>query len=101
MRFDSLQDWLDWQSGLNPKEIELGLERVHVVWERLGAPSLGAPVLTVAGTNGKGSCAAMLESVYRAAGYRTALLTDCYHQFKPSKNFHRGYSTINWLMGLF
>ncbi len=75
MRFNSLQDWLDWQGGLNPKEIELGLERVHLVWERLGAPPLGAPVLTVAGTNGKGSCVAFAEAMLQAAGYRTGCYT--------------------------
>ena len=34
-----------------------------------------------------------------AAGYRTALLTDCYHQFKPSKNFHRGFDEWQWIRG--
>ena len=33
------------------------------------------------------------------AGYRTALFTDCYHQFKPSKNFHRGFSEWQWIRG--
>ncbi len=75
MRFASLQAWLDWQSGLNPREIVLGLERVRRVWERLGSPSLQAPVLTVAGTNGKGSCVAFAESILQAAGYRTGCYT--------------------------
>ena len=35
----------------------------------------------------------------REAGYRTALLTDCYHQFKPSKNFHRGFDEWDWIRG--
>jgi len=35
----------------------------------------------------------------REAGYRTALLTDCYHQFKPSKNFHRGFDEWDWVRG--
>jgi dihydrofolate synthase/folylpolyglutamate synthase len=52
--------------------MDFGLERVGAVWSRLGAPPLCAPVVTIAGTNGKGSCGAMLESIYRAAGFRTA-----------------------------
>jgi len=66
---------LDWQTGLNPKSIDLGLERVRVVWERLGAPELGAPVITVAGTNGKGSSVAFAEAILQAAGYRTGCYT--------------------------
>lgn len=45
------------------------------VWSRLGAPALGCPVITVGGTNGKGSCVAMLEAMALAAGYRTACYT--------------------------
>ena len=75
MRFASLQAWLDWQSGLNPQEIVLGLERVRRVWEGLGSPTLGAPVLSVAGTNGKGSSVAFAESILQAAGYRTGCYT--------------------------
>ena len=75
MRFDSLAAWLDWQAGLNPKEIELGLDRVRQVWSALGPPALNAVVLTVAGTNGKGSSVAFLESILQAAGYRTGCYT--------------------------
>lgn len=71
MRPTSLDAWLDWQQRLHPKAIDFGLERVGVVWSRLGAPPMPAPVITIAGTNGKGSCGAMLESIYRAAGFRT------------------------------
>jgi dihydrofolate synthase/folylpolyglutamate synthase len=70
-----LDDWLRWQEGLHPSKIELGLERVAEVWGRLGPAQLPFPVITIAGTNGKGSCAAMLEAIYRAAGYRTACYT--------------------------
>jgi dihydrofolate synthase/folylpolyglutamate synthase len=71
MRFSSLAGWLDWQAGLNPREIELGLDRVAEVWAALGRPDLAAPVITIAGTNGKGSSVAFAEAVLRAAGYRT------------------------------
>ena len=75
MRFDSLAGWLDWQLGLNPKSISLGLDRVREVWERLGSPEPGASVLTVAGTNGKGSSVAFAEAIMLAAGYRTGCYT--------------------------
>lgn len=71
----TLDQWLEWQTGLNPKDIELGLERVSRVWEALGAPSLNAQVVTIAGTNGKGSCVALLEAVMRSAGYRVGCYT--------------------------
>lgn len=75
MRFDNLPDWLSWQETLHPSAIELGLERVAGVWARLAAGWPAPPVITIAGTNGKGSCAAMLEAIYAAAGYRTACYT--------------------------
>lgn len=75
LRFPDLNGWLVWQETLNPKTIDLGLERVRRVWGRMGPAQLPFPVITVAGTNGKGSCVAMFEAIYRAAGYRTACYT--------------------------
>ncbi|MEN8178549.1 MAG: bifunctional tetrahydrofolate synthase/dihydrofolate synthase [Pseudomonadota bacterium] len=75
MRFQNLDEWLDWQSTLHPAEIELGLERVSVVWRRLHPTGLTSKVITIAGTNGKGSNAAMLETIYLQAGYRVGLYT--------------------------
>lgn len=75
MRFQTLAAWLDWQAGLNPKAIDLGLERVRQVWEGLGAPSLNAAVITVAGSNGKGSSVAFAEAILQSAGYRTGCYT--------------------------
>lgn len=75
MRFNDLSGWLRWQETLHPSKIDLGLERVAAVWSRLHAEPATFPIITIAGTNGKGSCAAMLESVYRAAGYRAACYT--------------------------
>jgi dihydrofolate synthase / folylpolyglutamate synthase len=68
----NLDDWLAYIEGLHPKNIEMGLERVRAVWLRTGL-ALPCPVVTVAGTNGKGSTCAMLESIYTQAGYRTAV----------------------------
>lgn len=71
-----LDEWLAWIERLHPREIELGLDRVRRVADALGiGGSLPCPVVTVAGTNGKGSSVAMLEAVYGAAGYRTATYT--------------------------
>jgi len=70
MRFNSLSAWLHWQDTLHPNPIDLGLARVSAVAERLGLLHPTHTVITVAGTNGKGSGVALLDSVYRAAGYR-------------------------------
>jgi dihydrofolate synthase/folylpolyglutamate synthase len=70
----SLQDWLAFIERQHPASIALGLERVAQVLARLNA-GISFPVITVGGTNGKGSTCAMLESMLRAAGYRTALYT--------------------------
>lgn len=74
-RFTSLPDWLAWQEGLHPKEIDLGLERVAGVAQRLQLQALQPVVVTVAGTNGKGSSIAMLEAILRQAGYRVGAYT--------------------------
>jgi dihydrofolate synthase/folylpolyglutamate synthase len=75
MRFQTLQQWLDWQETLHPREIELGLERVRAVWQRLHPEPFKPRVITVGGTNGKGSCVAFLEAILRAADYRTGCYT--------------------------
>ena len=70
----SLPDWLEYIEKQHPSTIALGLERVAQVLGRLDA-GLECPVITVGGTNGKGSTCAMLEAILRAAGYRTGLYT--------------------------
>ncbi|SCK60037.1 dihydrofolate synthase / folylpolyglutamate synthase [Variovorax sp. HW608] len=70
----TLADWLAHAEHLHPKNIELGLDRVRAVAQKLGL-SFDCPVITVAGTNGKGSTCAMLESILTHAGYRTAVFT--------------------------
>ncbi len=69
---NSLADWLAHAERLHSKSIELGLDRVQAVAQRLGL-QFDCPVITVAGTNGKGSTCAMLESILRHAGYRTGV----------------------------
>jgi dihydrofolate synthase/folylpolyglutamate synthase len=75
MRFQTLDQWLKWQEQLHPSTIELGLERVASVWQRLYPHPFPAKVITVAGTNGKGSSVAMLDAILRAAGYRVGAYT--------------------------
>jgi dihydrofolate synthase/folylpolyglutamate synthase len=70
----TLPEWLAWCERLHPKTIELGLDRVKAVADRLPI-RFGAPVITVAGTNGKGSTCAMLEAIALQAGYRTGVYT--------------------------
>ena len=69
-RFSTLADWLAWQETLHPRKIDLGLERVAHVAENMQLLAPGHGVITVAGTNGKGSSVAMLESILSSGGYR-------------------------------
>jgi dihydrofolate synthase / folylpolyglutamate synthase len=71
---DTLQDWLAHCERLHPKAIEMGLERVRTVADRM-ALRFDCAVVTVAGTNGKGSTCAMLEAIALQAGYRCGVYT--------------------------
>ena len=75
MQFQTLQDWLSWQEQLHPSAIDLGLARVERVLTAMGLRHPPYRVLTVGGTNGKGSCVAYAEAILRAAGYRTGAYT--------------------------
>lgn len=74
-RFDTLDGWLSWQESLHPRTIDLGLERAARVFKKLKAKTELPLTITVAGTNGKGSCIAFLEAIYRAQGYRVGSYT--------------------------
>jgi dihydrofolate synthase/folylpolyglutamate synthase len=69
-----LIDWLAHLEQLHPKTIELGLDRVNAVKSRLNL-EFSIPIITVGGTNGKGSTCAMLEAILAAAGYKVGLYT--------------------------
>ncbi|MEO5626902.1 MAG: bifunctional tetrahydrofolate synthase/dihydrofolate synthase [Dokdonella sp.] len=71
----SLADWLDYQLRVHPRSIELGLERVAEVWRRLGAPAAAPVIITIGGTNGKGSTVAFLEAMLAADGKRVGAFT--------------------------
>jgi len=70
----SLPDWLAYLERIHPFAIEMGLERVSAVRERLGL-NADFPIITVGGTNGKGSVCSMIEAILSSAGYRVGLYT--------------------------
>lgn len=70
----TLPQWLDYLESLHPKTIDLGLERVRQVAQRLEI-ELDCVKIVVGGTNGKGSTCAMLEAMLLAAGFKTGLYT--------------------------
>ncbi len=72
--FSTLAQWLEHCERIHPENISLGLERVREVAQRLQL-AMPCPVITVAGTNGKGSTCAMLEAVALQAGYRPGVYT--------------------------
>lgn len=71
---DTLPQWLDTISHLHSHTIDMGLDRVAQVYARLGI-GFDAAVITVGGTNGKGSTCAVLESILLQGGYRVGLYT--------------------------
>lgn len=71
----TLEDWLSHLERGHDVAIDLGLERVRSVWEALGAPRPGQRIVTVAGTNGKGSTVHALEALALAHGIRVATTT--------------------------
>ena len=70
----TLAQWLAFIETLHPKPIAMGLDRIASVAARMQV-RIDCPVITVAGTNGKGSTCAIVEAIYRHAGYRTGLYT--------------------------
>jgi len=74
VHFDTLAGWLAWQQVAHPVAIDPGLHRVGEVWRRL-QPARSRTVLTVGGTNGKGSVASYLDAMLGAAGYDVGLFT--------------------------
>jgi len=75
MENKTLAEWLDYQQRVHPRSIELGLDRVSEVWRRMGGTRPADVVITVAGTNGKGSTVAFLEAILSADGRRVGCYT--------------------------
>lgn len=75
-RFQSLPEWLRWQESLHFTAVDPGLARIGQVWQTINQGAvLPFTIITVAGTNGKGSSVALLESILRTAGYKTGTYT--------------------------
>jgi dihydrofolate synthase/folylpolyglutamate synthase len=71
----SLEQWLAYQTQVHPQTIDLGLERLRVVLDRLQWQQPVVPVITIAGTNGKGSVSAYCAAILRAAGFKVGTFT--------------------------
>ena len=74
-RQSTLENWVDWLLHLHAQEIDLGLSRIAKVAEDMQLLRPAPTVITVAGTNGKGSSVAMLSAIYQAAGYQVGTYT--------------------------
>ncbi|MFT5062664.1 MAG: dihydrofolate synthase/folylpolyglutamate synthase [Gammaproteobacteria bacterium] len=70
-----LSDWIQWLEALDPSKIDMGLERTKKVLSQMGLSKPAVPVVTVAGTNGKGSTVAYLQSIFSAADLRCGATT--------------------------
>ncbi len=71
-RLDTLDDWLDYQQNLHFQEIDLGLKRVKKVYQKLFPKGVPFKVISVAGTNGKGSTVAFIGSIYQQSNFKVA-----------------------------
>jgi len=72
---ESLIDWLNYIGDIHSSAIDLGLQRIEPLAQKLNITHFRCSVITVGGTNGKGSVIKTLESIYRTAGYRVAAYT--------------------------
>ena len=98
----SLEQWLAHQSQLHPQTIDLGLERLRGVLLRLGWRPPTVPVITVAGTNGKGSVTAYCASILRAAGLRVGTFTSPHlRDYRERIRIHDRLVTGDELVGAF
>ncbi|HEY1140496.1 MAG TPA: Mur ligase family protein, partial [Lysobacter sp.] len=71
----TLPDWLQYIERIHPRSIDMGLDRIRVVAQALKLGRPGKVVITVGGTNGKGSTVAFIESIARAAGWKVGAYT--------------------------
>ena len=75
LKFRSLEKWLKWQESLHFTAVELGLERCRRVANNMGLLNPPYDVISVAGTNGKGSSITLLDSILRNSGYKIGRYT--------------------------
>jgi len=74
-RFNTVEEWLEWQQTIHPLNIDFKLERILKVYKRLNISKIAKKVITVAGTNGKGSTVSFLESILKNNNYKVGTFT--------------------------
>jgi len=82
----TLNDWLNWQETLMEETIVLGLDRVEIIYDRLFPNGVPYAVITVAGTNGKGSTVSFIDSIYYESQYKIGRSTSP-HLLKYNERF--------------
>jgi dihydrofolate synthase / folylpolyglutamate synthase len=98
----SLEQWLAYQAQVHPQTIDLGLDRLAQVLERLKWRTPRVPILTVAGTNGKGSVAAYCTAILTAAGHRVGTFTSPHlRDYRERIHLHTRYVTSQELVWAF
>ena len=75
MGFSTLNEWLEFQQGINPKEIDLSLDRVQTLYNKLQINIPEKNVFLIGGTNGKGTTTSILEQLFHKKGYKTGAFT--------------------------
>ena len=75
MGFSTLNEWLEFQQGINPKEIDLSLDRVQMLYNKLQINIPEKNVFLIGGTNGKGTTTSILEQLFHKKGYKTGAFT--------------------------
>ena len=89
----TLQDWLDWQQPLHPQNIDFKLERIKSVYNKLNIKKIADKVIIVAGTNGKGSTVAILESILHENNFSVGSFTSPHIiNYISSKNVSRNFN---------
>lgn len=78
MNFSTLDQWFSYIASIHTQEIDLGLERVKKIAQKLDVLNPGCTIILVGGTNGKGSCVKALESIYSTDGYKVGTFTSPY-----------------------
>jgi dihydrofolate synthase / folylpolyglutamate synthase len=98
----SLEQWLAYQAQVHPQTIALGLDRLRVVLDRLQWRQPPVPVITIAGTNGKGSVSALCAAIMSAAGFRVGTFTSPHlRDYRERIRIHERYASTDELVAAF
>ncbi|MDA8561849.1 bifunctional folylpolyglutamate synthase/dihydrofolate synthase [Gammaproteobacteria bacterium] len=95
-KYKTVNEWLSYINSSSPAEINLSLERVYDIGNKLNLLNPNSKIITVAGTNGKGSCVSILESIYLLSGYSvgsfmTPFLFSYNEQFRVNGKYIEDY----------